>query len=37
MKNTVTETKNILGGINNRLDDAEEQVSNLKDRVMEIT
>ena len=36
MKNTVTEMKNMLGGINNRLDDGEEQVRILEDSIMEI-
>ena len=37
VKNTITEMKNILGGFNSRLDDAEEQISNLEDRIVEIT
>ena len=32
MKNTITEIKNILEGINSRLDDTEEWISELKDR-----
>ena len=30
LKDTITEVKNTLEGINSRLDDAEEQISNLK-------
>ena len=37
MKNTITEIKNTLEGINSRLDDTEELISKLDDRVMEIT
>ena len=33
LKNTITEIKNTLGGVNSRLDDIEEQNSELKDRV----
>ena len=33
LKNTITEIKNMLGGVNSRLDDIEEQNSELKDRV----
>ena len=36
LKNIITEIKNTLEG-NNRLDDVEEQSSNLEDRVLEIT
>lgn len=36
LKNTVTEMKIILEKINNRLKDAEEQINDLEDRVMEI-
>lgn len=35
--NMVTGLKNTLEGINSRLDDAEEQISDLKDRLVEIT
>ena len=35
MKNSVVEIKNTLNGINSRLEEAEEQISNLEDRVME--
>ena len=40
MKNTITEMKNVLEGINSRLNDTEEQITELqdrKDRVVEIT
>ena len=37
MKYTITEMKNTLEGINSRLDDTKEQISKLKDRVMENT
>ena len=37
MKNTITEMKNALEGINSRLNDTEEWISELKDRVVEIT
>ena len=37
MKKTITEMKNILKGINNRLNDTEEWISKLEDRVVEIT
>ena len=36
LKNTIAEMKNILQGIISRSEDAEEQISNLEDRVMEI-
>ena len=36
MKNTL-EKKNTLEGINSRLDDTEDQISNLEDKVVEIT
>ena len=32
MKNTITEMKNILQGINTRVDEAEDQLSNLEDK-----
>ena len=35
MKNTTIETKNKLDEINSRLEEAEEQISNLEYRVME--
>ena len=34
---TTTEIKNTLEGINSRLEDAEEQISDLEDRVVQIT
>ena len=37
MRNTITEVKNILEGINSRLGDKEECISGLKDRIIEIT
>ena len=36
LKNTIAEMKNILQGIISRSEDAEEQISNLEDRVMEM-
>ena len=36
MNNTITEIKDTLEGSNSRLDDTEEQVSKLEDRVMKI-
>ena len=37
MKNTITEIKNKLEGINSRLRDKEKQISKLEDWVVEIT
>ena len=37
MNNTITEVKNTLEGINSRINEAEEQISKLEDRVVEIT
>ena len=37
MKNTTTEMKNAPEGINSRLGDAEEQISKLEDRLMEVS
>ena len=37
MKNTITEMKNMVKGINSRPGDTEEQISELEDRVTEIT
>ena len=38
LKDTITEIKKyILEGINSRLDDEEKHISNLEDRVVEIT
>jgi len=33
----ITEMKNILDGINSRLNEAEEQISELEDRIVEVT
>ena len=37
MNNTVNETKNSLEGINSRINEAEERVSDLEDKLVEIT
>ena len=37
MTNTITEFKNTLEGINNRITEAEEQISDLEDKMVEIT
>ena len=37
MNNTITEMKNTLEGINSRITEAEEQISDLEDRMVEIT
>ena len=37
MKNTIIEMKNTLEVINSRLDDSEEWISKLEDRVREIS
>lgn len=37
LKNTITQVKNTLGVINSRLGDREKQLSNLEERVVEIT
>ena len=37
MNNTITEIKNTLEGTNNRITKAEEQISELEDRMMKIT
>ena len=37
LKNTVTEIKNTLGGINSRITESEEWISELEDRIVEIT
>ena len=37
MKNTITETKNTLEGMNGRLGGTEECISNLEGRIMETT
>ena len=37
MNNTITEMKNTLGRINNRITEAEEQICDLEDRMMEFS
>ena len=37
MKNKITKIKNTLEGTNSRLDDTEKWISELEDRVLEIT
>ena len=37
MNNTINETKNSLEGINTRITEAEEQISDLEDKIVEIT
>lgn len=37
MKNTITKNKNTLEGINSRVDEAEDQISRLEDKVTENT
>ena len=37
MNNTITEMKNTLEGINSRIIEAEERISDLEDRMVEIT
>ena len=37
MNNTITEMKNTLEGINSRITEAEEQISDLEDKIVEIT
>ena len=37
MKNKITEMKNTLEGINSRITEAEEQISDLQDKIVEIT
>ena len=37
MNNTITEVKNSLEGINSRITEAEERISDLKDRMVEFT
>ena len=37
MNNTITEMKNTLEGINSRITEAEEQISDLEDRRVEFT
>ena len=37
MNNTINVIKNSLEGINSRITEAEEQISNLEDKIVEIT
>ena len=37
MNNTITKIKNTLEGINSRITEAEEQISDLEDRMVEFT
>ena len=37
MNNTINESKNSLEGINSRKTEAEEQISDLEDKIVEIT
>ena len=37
MNNTITEMKNTLEGINSRITQAEEQITDLEDRMVKIT
>ena len=37
MNNTINEIKNSLEGINNRITEAEEHISDLEDKMVEIT
>ena len=37
MSNKITEMKNTLKGINSRISEAEEQISNLEDRMVEFS
>ena len=37
MNNTINEIKNSLGGINGRITEAEECISDLEDKIVEIT
>ena len=37
MKSTINEIKNTLEGINSRITEAEERISNLEDKIVEIT
>ena len=37
MNNTINEIKNILEGINNRITEAEEQIRELEDKMVEMT
>ena len=37
MNNTITEIKNSLEGINSRITETEERISDLEDKIVEIT
>lgn len=37
LKNTITERRNTLEGINHRLGDKEKHINDLEDRIVEIT
>ena len=37
LNNTINEIKNSLEGINSRITEAEEQVSDLEDKIVEVT
>ena len=37
MNNTINENKNSLEGINSRITEAEERISDLEDKIVEIT
>ena len=37
MNNTITEMKNTLEGINSKITEAEERISDLEDKIVEIT
>ena len=37
MNNTINEIKNTLEGINSRITEAEERISDMKDKIVEIT
>ena len=37
MNNTITDRKNTLEGINSRITEAEERISDLEDRMVEFT
>ena len=37
MNNTINETKKFLEGINSRITEAEERISDLEDKIVEIT
>ena len=37
MNNTINETKNSLEGINSRITESEERISDMEDKIVEIT